>query len=66
MHDMLDSAPQPLYFLSDLRKGRIVGMRAIAELGKCTQHPKWAGSTAFTQNPISRLFVDSFRSMTCQ
>jgi hypothetical protein len=59
---VLDESPVPLYFLSDLRQGRIADIRAIQKLGQLTKHKHWAGSTAFSTDPITALLVRSFRS----
>ena len=63
LKQMLDQATEPLYFISDLRRGQIVDIRIIHQLIGLTQHRNWAGSTAFSQNPISRLFLGSFHKM---
>jgi len=63
LQQILDQANAPLYFISDLRHGQIVDIRIIHQLIGLTQHPNWAGSTAFSQNPISRLFLGSFHKM---
>ncbi|HEX2907629.1 MAG TPA: hypothetical protein VHO69_12245 [Phototrophicaceae bacterium] len=62
LEQLLTAAPQPVYFLSDLRSGRIVNLRAIRRLGELTQHRNWAGSTAFSKDPITSLLVRSFQS----
>jgi hypothetical protein len=59
----LNHATQPLYFISDLRQGRIVDIRVINQLGQLTKHPNWGGSTAFSQSPLSKIFVGSFQKM---
>ena len=51
------------YFISDLRRGQIVDVCIIHQLGALTRHTNWAGSTAFSQSPISKLFLGSFRKM---
>lgn len=63
LQDMLDQAAQSLYFISDLRHGRIVDVRVIHQLSHLTQHAMWGGSTAFSQNPISKIFLGSFQRM---
>lgn len=66
IHDLqtlLDKATEPLYFISDLRRGQIVDVRIIHQLSALTKHANWAGSTAFSQSPISKLFLGSFRKM---
>lgn len=57
---LLDDAEQPLYFMSDLRKGRIIDIRVINQLVDLTRHRNWAGSTAFSQSPISKIFAGTF------
>lgn len=59
---VLDESSKPLYFLSDLRQGRIADVRAIQKLGQLTKHQHWAGSTAFSSDPITALLVRSFKS----
>ena len=60
----LNHAPHPLYFLSDLRQGRIVDIRIINQLSQLTKHPCWGGSTAFSQSPLSKIFVGNFQKMS--
>ena len=62
LRGILDESPVPMYFLSDLRQGRIADVRAIQKLGQLTKHKHWAGSTAFSSDPITALLVRSFRS----
>ncbi len=59
---VLDESETPMYFLSDLRQGRIADVRSIQKLGQLTKHKNWAGSTAFSSDPITALLVRSFRS----
>lgn len=63
LQTILDNADEPLYFISDLRRGQIVDVRIIHQLSALTKHANWAGSTAFSQSPISKLFLGSFRKM---
>ncbi|MBL8165670.1 MAG: hypothetical protein JNJ61_27040 [Anaerolineae bacterium] len=56
----LDTASVGLYFISDLRQGRIVDMRVIQQLAGLSKHERWAGSTAFSDNPVSNVLVRSF------
>jgi hypothetical protein len=62
LQKLLDEATTPQYFISDLRRGRIADMRSIRQLGQLTQHKNWAGSSAFSQDPITSLLVQSFRT----
>jgi hypothetical protein len=63
LQELLDTTTHPLYFISDLRRGRIVDVRIIHQLSQLTQHANWAGSTAFSQNPISKIFLGSFQRL---
>lgn len=60
---LLDDADGLIYFISDLRRGRIIDMRVIQQLGALSAHPNWGGSSAFTESPISKLFVGNFQRM---
>lgn len=57
---LLDSAEGGLYFISDLRFGRIMDMRIIQQLAALTKHPHWADSTAFSRSPVSAMLVSTF------
>jgi len=61
---LLDAASKPQFFLSDLRRGRIIGMRSIKQLSEFTSHKNWAGSTAFSKDPISKMLVGNFRAFS--
>lgn len=61
LSSLLNNASQPMYFISDLRHGRIIDIRAIHQLSELTTHKNWAGSTAFSENPLSKLFTTTFR-----
>jgi len=52
-----------LYFMSDLRRGRIIDIRVIQMLSRLSQHERWGGSVAFTTDPVSRSFVNIFQNM---
>ncbi|MEZ4670826.1 MAG: hypothetical protein R3E39_23215 [Anaerolineae bacterium] len=57
---LLENTTEPFFIITDLRKGRIIDVRILEQLGKLSQHPHWAGSTAFSQNPVSSIFADAF------
>lgn len=57
---LLDDASSPQYFISDLRKGRIVTVNILRQLGRFTEHKNWGGSTAFSKNPVTSIMVDVF------
>ena len=50
----------PLYFLSDLRKGRIIDVGILQKLGSLTSHPNYGGGSAFSEDVISSMFVGIF------
>src|SRR5690606_15537960 len=64
LQKLLDEAPKPQYFISDLRRGRITDMRSIRQLSQLTKHKNWAGSSAFSQDPITGILVQSFRTFS--
>jgi len=64
LNKILGNATQAQYFISDLRRGRIMSVRAINQLSQFTQHKHWGGSTAFSQNPISKMFAGNFHRMS--
>lgn len=59
----LNQAPHPIYFISDVRAGRITDVGTLSQLANLTRHKNWAGSTAFAQNPLSAIFVSTFASL---
>jgi hypothetical protein len=64
--EVLEKSEQPLYFISDLRKGRITGIATLNQLAQISHHKHWAGSTAFGRNPLSSIFVGTFSSLARQ
>ncbi len=64
--ELLDQAEHPLYFISDIRKGRIIGMRSIQKLSEFTAHKNWAGSTAFSKDPVSKILLSSFKALSAK
>ena len=63
LKQLLDATPNQLYFISDLRQGRIIDIRVIQSLSKLASHASWAGSVAFSSDMISRSFVNIFKNM---
>lgn len=61
MRRTLDSAPQPVYFVSDLRNGRVSNAVVLRELGKLTAHRNWGGSASFSEDPTTHLMMNVFR-----
>ena len=60
----LDSATTPLYYLSDLRRGKIINMRVLNQMSQLTKHENYGAGTAFSSDPLGRLMVNSFRSLS--
>ena len=60
---ILEKAANPLYFLSDLRRGRIITVSVLRELGLLSHHPNLAGSAGFTRDPMSQLFAGTYHKM---
>ena len=56
----LKDSPYPLYFLSDLRKGRIIDVGILQKLGGLTRHVNYGGGSAFSEDVISSMFVGIF------
>jgi len=63
---LLDEADMPLYFVSDLRKGRIINVQTLQKLAKLADHENWGGSTAFSQSPTTADFVRVFATLAKQ
>lgn len=63
LRDIVEASEDGLYFISDLRKGRIIDVKTIQRLSELTQHENWLGSVAFTANPLSDIFAGTYRSM---
>lgn len=58
---LLENAPHPLYFISDLRRGYISDTMVIHRLAKLTQHANYGGGTAFgTSSNLANSFVGIF------
>lgn len=60
----LDNAVAPLYYISDLRRGKIIDMRILNQMSQLTKHDNYGGGTAFSGDPLGRLMVNSFRSLS--
>ncbi len=60
LRHLLKESPHPLYFLSDLRQGRIVDVGILQKLGILTKHENYGGGAAFSEDVISSMFVGIF------
>jgi hypothetical protein len=56
----LKESAHPLYFLSDLRQGRIIDVGILQKLGSLTHHENYGGGAAFSEDVISSMFVGIF------
>ncbi len=56
----LKESPHSLYFLSDLRQGRIIDVSILQKLGSLTRHVNYGGGSAFSEDVISSMFVGIF------
>ncbi len=63
LRDIVETSEIGLYFISDLRRGRIIDVKTIQRLSQLTQHENWLGSVAFTANPLSDIFAGTYRNM---
>ncbi len=60
VRDILTTAQQPQYFLSDLRKGRITNVKMLHRISKLAEQPTWGGGASFSQDPLTSMFVEMF------
>lgn|GEM_PF-832090 len=60
LRNRLDNAEAPIYFISDLRNGSITNVQTLHQLGQMTTHPNWGGGIAFSQSPLTKVFVRTF------
>jgi len=60
LRDLVYSAENPFYILSDLRRGRIIDLRLVNEIAELSQHKNFAGSAAVSEGSISNLFTKTF------
>lgn len=63
LRELVEKSEHGLYFISDMRKGRIIDVATIQRLSTLTKHDNWLGSVAFTANPLSDIFAGTFRNM---
>jgi hypothetical protein len=56
----LEASEHSLYFLSDLREGRIMDVTIIQRLGRLTHHPNYGAGAAFSRDVFSNVFVGVF------
>jgi len=66
LRNMLDEANNPIYFISDLRHGRIINVLTLQRLAEIAQHKNWGGSTAFSSKSTTGDFVRTFAILSRQ
>lgn len=61
----MDAAEAPLFFLSDLRQGRIENIRIVQRLASLTTHANYGGGVAFSKRDLSaNMMVGLFSRFT--
>jgi hypothetical protein len=61
----MDAAESPLFFLSDLRQGRIENIRIVQRLALLTNHANYGGGVAFSKRDLSaNMMVGLFSRFT--
>lgn len=53
-------AEAPVYFISDLRAGRVTDVNALFELSILSKHNNWAAGVSFSQSISSEVYVGLF------
>jgi len=64
--EQLKNADLPLYFISDLRQGRVITLGTINKMSQLAKHENYGGGTAFSKDPISKIMVKSFRILSSE
>ncbi|PJF43330.1 MAG: hypothetical protein CUN55_08995 [Phototrophicales bacterium] len=60
LKQIVHHATEPVYFLSDLRRGRVTDVRALFELGQLSKHKNWAMGVAFSKSITSEVYAQLF------
>jgi len=60
MERLLNVAGQPIYFISDLRRGRIANVETLLKLSNLADHPYWGGGTSFSRDRGTSLYTGVF------
>jgi hypothetical protein len=61
LNAILDSEENPVYFLSDLRKGHITNVHLLLQLAKVLSHKNYGGGAAFSSNSLASSDMSMFR-----
>jgi hypothetical protein len=60
LKQIVECSTQPVYFISDLRRGKITNVETLRRLGEMTRMHNWGGSSAFTDDSYTSLFVNLY------
>lgn len=61
LNAILDSEEQPVYFLSDLRKGHITNVHLLLQLAKVLSHKNYGGGVAFSDKSSASTDMSMFQ-----
>jgi hypothetical protein len=64
IQQLLDETTHPLYFISDLRHGRISDLNTLRALIKILDTDKYGGSSSFCEDPTTRFLAGAFEAFT--
>ena len=64
--EQLVKATEPIFYISDLRKERIINMKILSQMSALAKHENYGGGTAFSDDPISQIMVKTFRSFSIE
>lgn len=59
----LENAESPIYFISDLRRGRISDLQTIRQLIQILEHKNYAGSVSFSSDTRTKLIAGVFTKL---
>lgn len=60
----MDSATEPVYFVSDLRLGHVADVGILRELGKYTSHPNWGGGCSLGKELSTKIYVQTYERLS--
>lgn len=64
LREIVHNATEPIYFLSDLRHGRVKDIAALFELGILSKHPNWAMGVSFSESISSEVYAGLFSRLS--
>jgi hypothetical protein len=57
LKNCLDSSQQPIYFLSDLRRGRVLRLETARKISHLWSHENFGGGSAFSSDPGKMMVI---------